>query len=99
MEKFIISEIALQVARASKIRISLLHSPCRKTEVVRARNIAIYLAYKKTNATTEEIAFVFNRRSHASILYAIKSVQRNRRLIKFAEYIWNKNILDDLLIK
>ncbi len=91
MEKFIISEIAQQVAKISKIKIGLLRSNSRRTEIVRARNIAIYLAHNKTDATLEEIAFIFNRRSHATILHAIKSVKKNQRLIKFAEFIW-KNL-------
>lgn len=89
MEKFIISEIALEVARVSKIKIDLLISNSRKAEVVRARNIAMYLANMKTDAKLGEIAFIFGRRSHATVLHAIKSVKSNQRQIEFAKFIWD----------
>ena len=90
MEKFIISEIAVEVAKKSGIKVDLLRSPSRKAEIVRVRNIAIYLAHQKTDATLEEISFIFGRKSHASILHSIKMVKGDRRQIAFAKMIWDE---------
>ena len=90
MEHIAIAEIAQRVARIYGVSVRVMRSPSRKTRHVKARWIAIYIARNKTDATLEELAFMFNKKSHASISHAIKSVKENRRLIEFASFIWNK---------
>ena len=89
MEQFIIAEIATQVARYCKVPISQLRGPSRKRPVVRARWMAIYLARTMTDATLEEIGFVFAR-DHASVVYALRQVKKSRRLIGFCGFLKEK---------
>lgn len=86
VEKFIITEIAVQTARCCKIPISQLLGPSRERPVVRARWMAMYLARQMTDATLKEIAFVF-RRDHASVEYALKQVRANQRLLEFCGFV------------
>lgn len=89
MERFVISEIALRVSLICNVPIKWLRSSSRKTQHVRARNLAIYISRMKTDASLEEIGFVFNR-SYSAVLHAINSVEKDRRLIKFAKFIHQK---------
>ena len=89
MEQIAIAEIAQRVAKIYGVPIKVMRSTSRKTKHVKARWIAIYIARNKTDATLEELGFVFNR-NHASILNAIKQVENNRRLIEFAKFIQQK---------
>ena len=86
MEQIAISEIAQKVARVYRVPVKVMRSPSRKVEHVKARWTAIYIARNETDATLEELGFVFNR-SHASVLHAIKGVKKNRRLMETAKFI------------
>lgn len=51
--------------------------------------MAIYLARTMTDATLEEIGFVF-KKGHASVEYALQQVKKSRRLIGFCGFLKEK---------
>jgi chromosomal replication initiator protein len=59
----------LRVSRAD------LNSPRRAANLVRARQIAIYVARDKTGATLAEIARAFER-DHSTVLHSIRSIEK-----------------------
>jgi chromosomal replication initiation ATPase DnaA len=50
----------------------------RSPTIVRARQIAIYLARQLTTRSLAEIARCFGRRDHTTILYAVRKIERRR---------------------
>lgn len=86
MERFIISEIASKTARMMGVPIKRMQSKSRKRSILNARNVAMYISRWKTDATLEEIGFVFGC-SHSTVLHGINKVERNRLLILFAKTI------------
>ena len=51
--------------------------------------MAMYLARRMTDATLEEIGFVFQK-DHSSVEYGIKQVKANRRLLGFCGFVREK---------
>ena len=86
MERFIISEIAGKTARMMGVTLKQMRSKSRKRSIVNARNVAMYIARRNTDATLEDIGFVFGR-SHSLVLHGINKVEGSRRLITFAKII------------
>ena len=52
-----------------------IHSKSRKQEIVKARQIAMYLCKKHTNSAYSHIGFLIGKRDHATVLHACKTVQ------------------------
>jgi chromosomal replication initiator protein len=69
---------AIQSAIAAQLGITVeaMLSPNRAAPVTRARQIAMYLTRELTDHSLQEIAAVFNRRDHTTVMHAIRKVER-----------------------
>lgn len=67
----------IQTAACDVLRVSRaeLESPRRATNVVRARQLAIYVARNSTSASLAEIARAFGR-DHSTVLHSIRTVEK-----------------------
>jgi chromosomal replication initiator protein len=67
----------IQTATCDVLRVSRaeLDSPRRATNVVRARQLAIYVARNSTSASLAEIARAFGR-DHSTVLHSIRTVEK-----------------------
>lgn len=63
-----------------------LKSKSRKQSIVKARNMAMYLARRLTDATLSEIGSMFNRH-YGTVLHGIESVNGDRQQILRAQYL------------
>ncbi|WP_457599922.1 chromosomal replication initiator protein DnaA [Hydrogenivirga sp.] len=71
----------------------------RSRKVNRARHIAFYLCRKLTDASLIEIARVFNRKDHSTVIYGIKKIEEDRKKDRKLNYIISfleKHIVDRL---
>lgn len=64
----------------------MLQSNSRKREVVQARQIAMYLARKYTRVSLSSIGEQIGNRDHATVLYAVKSIQNLVEVDKEVQY-------------
>lgn len=69
------SHIIQMVSTYLKVRVQLILSKTRSTQVVRARQIAIYLSRQLTSHTHEEIGTFFGGRNHSTIISSIKKIE------------------------
>ena len=63
------------VSEYYKIGFQDLNSKSRKRNIVQARQMVMHLAKKHTNHSLSEIGFILGKKNHATVLYAIKSIQ------------------------
>jgi chromosomal replication initiator protein len=82
IETLTIPHIREIVCRYYNIENSTLQTPSRKHEVVQARQVAMYLAKKYTNHSLATIGHEIGRRDHASVVYALKTVQNQLEIDK-----------------
>ena len=75
-----IDAIQQTVAQHYGFKVSELNSKSRKAKLVRARQIAIYLARELTKKSLPELGELFGGRDHATVIYACKKIaaERNR---------------------
>jgi chromosomal replication initiator protein len=68
----------VQEAVAARLDLSVddLLSPSRRSQVARARQVAMYLTRELTDLSLPAIAEAFNRRDHTTVLHAIRRVER-----------------------
>ncbi len=64
----------------------MLQSNSRKREVVQARQIAMYLSRKYTKVSLSSIGEQIGNRDHATVLYAVKSIQNLVEVDKEVQY-------------
>ena len=70
-----IDEIQRKIAEHYSIKISDLHSAKRMRNIVRPRQIAMYISKNLTEASLPEIGRKFGGRDHATVMHAIKKVR------------------------
>lgn len=73
--KATLKTIATLVAKEFKLKPSDLTSSSRKTTVVRARGIAIYLGRRLTSSSLEQLGRFFGNRDHTTILHACRKTE------------------------
>ena len=78
--KIPIAEIQAAVAHRFRLRPAELTSHRRAREIVRPRQIAMYLARELTPRSLPEIGRVFGRRDHTTVLHAIRTIGRLREI-------------------
>ena len=69
------SHIIQMVSTYLKVRTQLIFGKTRSSQVVRARQIAIYLSRQLTSHTHEEIGTFFGGRNHSTIISSIKKIE------------------------
>lgn len=55
-----------------------LYSNSRKSEIVNARHVCMYLFKKHTNMSLQRISFYFNKTDHTTVLHGIKRIESNK---------------------
>lgn len=70
-----IAEIARRVAKESNVKLSELRGSTRKSQIVRARSLAMLLARQLTPLSYQQIGEYFGRRDHSTVLYACKKIE------------------------
>ncbi len=70
-----ISEIAKRVAKETNLKLSDLRGATRKSQIVRARSLAMLLARQMTTLSYQQIGEYFGRRDHSTVLYACKKTE------------------------
>jgi chromosomal replication initiator protein len=70
-----IEDIRDTVAKVYKLDMSLFVGKCRRKNVTRPRNMAMYLCRQHTDASYKSIGKVFNR-DHATVIYGVEKVER-----------------------
>lgn len=83
------SKIIPEICRRFKIAQSELKSKSRKTRIVNARSVAMYLYRHMTEMPLDEIGQIFNRH-HSTVVNSIEVVRRDRALVKAAIIIREK---------
>jgi chromosomal replication initiator protein len=77
MDKKIITPDKIQNTVSSYFNIDLkdIHSKSRKQDIVKARQIAMFLCKKHTDCSFSHIGNIVGKRDHATVLYACRAVQ------------------------
>lgn len=86
-----INNIKKIVCENFNLRINEIESKTKSRQIVRPRQIAIYLAKKLTTKSLPEIGRNFGGRDHATVIHSIKSIEKS--IIDDAEL---KDLVDDL---
>lgn len=69
-----IDQILQQTSIFFQVDINDLCGPTRKANVVLARQVAMYLAQKNTDLTTNKIGLLIGNRNHATVIHSINSI-------------------------
>lgn len=69
-QRVTVAEIQRAVATEFHVRLDDLGSPCRKRQLVRPRQVAMYLARSLTPMSLPEIGRRFGGRHHTTVLHA-----------------------------
>ncbi len=72
-----IDTIMKHVASVFDVNMDALRAKTRKQDVVKARQIAMYLAKELTNHTLVTIGLHFGGRDHTTVIHAIENVKKN----------------------
>jgi chromosomal replication initiator protein len=73
-----IEEIKLAVARFFRLKVCDLESQSRTRDIVRPRQIGMWLAKRMTNRALPEIARRFGKKDHTTVIHAVKTVDALR---------------------
>lgn len=71
-----VSQIQEIVAREMGVSIESMSSPIREPVVTMARHVAMYLAVKLSGKSTPQIAKVFGRKNHTTVISARKKIEK-----------------------
>lgn len=89
-----INDIIRKVASHFGITYKEIISSHRKKEFMMPRHIAMYIAKKISNKSLSELAKIFNRNNHSSIIHAIEKIEEIKKqdinLQKEIDYITNE---------
>lgn len=77
-----IDDIIQSVCQHYEIELKTLHSNSRKREVVKARQVAMYLTKKNTTLSTAKIGILIGGKDHATVLHAYKTVEEEMNVNK-----------------
>jgi chromosomal replication initiator protein len=70
-----LKEVSVQVAKATGISLTDMKSQCRKSQIVHARSLAIYLCRQISQASLEQIGKFFGNRDHTTILHSVRKIE------------------------
>jgi chromosomal replication initiator protein len=70
-----IEEIKVKTASFFGCRVDDLESPSRTRDIVRRRQIAMFMARKMTNRSLPDIARRFNKKDHTTVIHAVKIIE------------------------
>lgn len=70
-----IDDILHAVSDHYGIEYSAIHTKSRKSEIVTARQVAMYLAKKYTDYSTSKIGQLIGNKNHATVIYALRMVK------------------------
>lgn len=79
------------VSDASGVPILQMEGERRRKDIVRARHIAMFLAYYLTGRSYPEIARLFGGRHHTSVMQGVRKVQDTPALLSAAMQIAEAN--------
>ena len=71
-----LEEIQRRVCQACNLKLEEIKSPSRKKHIVRARQIAMFLARKHLKKTYKDISLAFDKKDHTTVLNSIKKVEK-----------------------
>ncbi|MDR0891527.1 MAG: chromosomal replication initiator protein DnaA [Mediterranea sp.] len=77
-----IDDILNAVCQHFSLEVSAVHTKSRKREVVQARQVAMYLAQKKTGFSTSKIGKFIGNRDHATVIHACKTIKNQLEVDK-----------------
>ena len=81
-----IEAIQQTVAQHYGFKVAELSSKSRKAKLVRARQVAIYLARELTKKSLPELGELFGGRDHATVIYACKKIASERNTDEELKY-------------
>ncbi len=70
-----LAEIAKTVARESGLKLADLRGVSRRSQIVRARSLSMYLARLLTPLSFQQIGDYFGRRDHTTVMHACRKLQ------------------------
>jgi len=70
-----ISEIAKRVAKECRLKLSDLRGATRRSQIVRARSLAMFLARKWTDHSYQQVGVYFGNRDHTTVLHACRKME------------------------
>lgn len=72
-----VSEIAKMVGRELQLTMDLLRGPGRKSSIVRARGLAMFLTRQLTDESFQNIGAYFGGRDHTTVMHACKKTEED----------------------
>jgi len=69
-----------------------IYSNSRKSEIVKARHVCMYLFKMHTNMSLQRISFYFNKTDHTTVSHAINCIEKNKDT-------FIHNVIDNMEIK
>jgi chromosomal replication initiator protein len=73
-----LSEIAKLVSKESQVSVELLRGPSRKSSVVRARSVSMFLMRQITDESFQAIGEYFGGRDHTTVMHACKKIDEEQ---------------------
>jgi len=70
-----VSEIAKRVAKECRLKLSDLRGATRRSQIVRARSLAMFLARKWTEQSYQQVGNYFGNRDHTTVLHACRKME------------------------
>ncbi|MDR0940247.1 MAG: chromosomal replication initiator protein DnaA [Mediterranea sp.] len=77
-----VDDILRTVCAHFGLDLAAIHAKSRKREVVQARQVAMYLAQRKTDFSTAKIGKLIGNRDHATVIHACKTVKNQLEVDK-----------------
>jgi chromosomal replication initiator protein len=75
-----IGDIAKRVAKECRLTLSDLRGGTRRSQIVRARSLAMYLARKWTDHSYQQVGVYFGNRDHTTVLHACRKIETDLTL-------------------
>jgi len=70
-----VDDIIKTVCKHYGLELSAIHAKTRKSEIVQARQVAMYLAKKYTDYSISKIGQLIGNKNHATVIYAFRTVK------------------------
>ena len=77
-----IDDIVRDVCEFYKVSVNLLHSGSRKREIVKPRQVAMYLAKKYTDLSLSKIGLIVANRNYSTVIHSEKAVKEQLEVDK-----------------
>lgn len=86
-----VSEIAKRVAKESNLKLADLRGATRRSQIVRARSLAMLLARELTPLSYQQIGEYFGKRDHTTVMHACRKLEsdlmQDRELQRIADEV------------